>query len=174
MSESGFMKNMTEKITQIQTAIKTILSNEMGTDGLLNDVEEVYTSRKINANELDYPCIWVIDNNIEAKESGLGPRSIETDACTVGFFCLDYDDTDPEESNLLSRNLALRVVDTLEKYCLITDDDGEKVFDYVKFLNLEPVDFPISSANTITQYGVTFEFGFRRQRSFCNYTINNE
>lgn len=164
--------SITDKVEQTQTAILQMLKNEIHSLGLLSDVEEVYFGMK--QNNLDYPSIWIIEEGVKPKSSGLGPRSDETDSLTVNFYCLEYDGDDPSDSYKLSRNLALRVVDTIEKHCLITDTNGDKVFDYVRFVNLRPFTFPIGSSNTVTEYCVQMEFGFRRRRTICRNNNNSE
>lgn len=166
------INNLKDKTSQILTAIQSMINAENTLTGLLSDVEAVYIGDKTTFNE--YPCIWVVEERLEPRESGIGPKSIEIDSLTVAFYCIDFDLDTPENSYLLSKDLAVRVADTLEKYCLITDTvTGEKVFDYVKFVSLEPTGNPSGSAKSVSVACLRFEFGFRRQRTFCNLTMNN-
>lgn len=159
--------SMAEKIKQVTTTIKTIIETEICTNGLLENVEEIYLGPKINIEDLNYPSIWVINESIVKEDNSLGGKSIELDKATYGFFCLDYDYSNPEESYKLSMALACNLVDTFEKHCFIKDD-GESVFHYIKFVSMEQEEFPVSASNSVSMYGVKLEFYFKRQRTFCN------
>lgn len=167
------INNLRDKTTQVLTAINEMIFVENQQGGLLEDVEAVYVGDKTTFNE--YPCIWIVEERIEPKESGIGPKSIEIDTLTVAFYCIDFDLDTPEDSYYYSKDLALRLADTLEKYCLITDETtGEKVFDYVKFKSLEPTGNPNGSAKSVSVACLRFEFGFRRQRTFCNLIMEDD
>lgn len=159
-----------KKLEQVQKTVVNMLELEKKPEGLLSDVEEILFGDKSSITE--YPAVWILEERVEPKEASLGPKAQEIDLCTMQFYCLDFDLNMVENSYELCRDLALRVADSLEKHCLITDkdeecDEYEPVFNFVKFKSLEPTQAPVGSAKAVSMACLRYEFCFTRERDFC-------
>lgn len=157
-----------EKSSQVEQSIINILNLEITEDGLLSNIEDIYVGEK--SDRFDYPSIWILEESTRPLEKGIGPKSTEIDESIYQFYCITYDPDDLEISRKESRELALKVMDTLEYHCLYKIDN-EKVFDTITFESLEQTGNSLDSANYVNFYCLRVSFKYRRTRRYCKNTV---
>lgn len=162
----GFVK----ALERIQPAIHEMIEKEHTTDGLLSDVDEIYLGDK-QLQGVDYPAIWIVENNVFLESTGVGNQS-EMYVARYQFFAIDYDSEDPVLGQKKSRNLALRIGKTIQDHWRLTYVDNEKpsegrLFDNVKFNQLLTTGEDASGAsNSVSMSCIVYDFKLRVKR-FC-------
>ncbi len=158
-------------LTRIPSAILEMLEKERSTGGLLEDVVEVYMGDK-QLHGADYPSIWVVENGVYRESVGVGNQS-EMYVARYEFYAIDYDSEDPVLGQRQSRDLALRIGKTLQKYWRLTllDNDSAstgRLFDNMNLQSLTTTgEDPQGAANSVSMSMIVYDFKFRAKR-FCD------
>ncbi len=159
--------SLAEALEFLPQAILTSLQQENNPEGLLKDVETIVMGRD-RASIADIPLVWIIEDNVEPIKHSIGANNIEFINARYEFYAINQDPDDVEESNKISRELAVRIGMTIEKQCKKQLYNNERFFDNIKFQGLYNVPNDIEgSSKTVTQSCIVYNFMIRRNRLYC-------
>lgn len=110
------------KVTQL---IKDCITAEMVEDGILEDVKSFVPSYRFE-DEIEEPFIGLFEHETTPVVSGTLSHKIELQT-TFEFFCVVYDDSDIEQSEIKGKELAGKVAASIAKNFKRKDKQGNEV-----------------------------------------------
>ncbi len=159
----------------ITMRIKECIRKEMHSEGLLHDVETFIPSYMID-EEMDEPAVWLFEHPTTIANDKSGALSQKLYLQTpYEFVCIVYMEDDPEESEMLGKNLAGRVAASIAKNHKELNED--RLISKLVFETLYPVgeveiknksdDAPATSVRVIAKYWIDW-------MNCCRKKNNNE
>ena len=132
------MTNLITGLESITETIKECIKRENTAGGLLEDVEDIITVYN-NEEGVEEPAVWMVQhpttptNNVDLRQQLTLDSPFE-------FVCIEYD-SDPEEAEKKSQNLATRVVlSVLKNYQSVQTDLGyTRTIRKIEFNTYRPV-----------------------------------
>lgn len=116
--------------------IKDCITNEMNPEGLLKDVESFVPAYRYE-EEFEEPLIWLNETKttgVDGNGTLFNKQLLQT---SYEFYCTVYDE-DIEQSEILSKNLALRVAAAIKKNVLGEWDNDSYLYNKLLFDELSP------------------------------------
>ena len=132
---------MTSLITGLESitkTIKTCITNENASGGLLEDVEDIITVYN-NEDGVEEPAVWMVQHPTTAVKN-VDLRQQLTLESPFEFVCIEYDE-DPEKAEEKSQNLATRVaLSVLKNYQSVQSELGyTRTISKIEFNTYRPV-----------------------------------
>ena len=132
---------MTSLITGLESitkTIKTCITNENASGGLLEDVEDIITVYN-NEDGVEEPAVWMVQHPTTAVQNVDLRQQLSLES-PFEFVCIEYDE-DPEKAEEKSQNLATRVaLSVLKNYQNVQSELGyTRTISKIEFNTYRPV-----------------------------------